>query len=271
MFGAADGQFHGLTLDGKPKWSHRSDAAVFSSSVVDEQGVVYFGNNAAQVTALRAEDGAVVWKNSDAKFSVESVPYVRGGRVYYGAWDGYVYCVDAKSGATVWKKPGPKNQARVNTYYAPADNGPVAAADGQVFVCDRGQTAGRYAADGTYQKTLSEDCWAVGLAADGGGLYLRGSKAPVKKVDFDGKDLWQSGVTGGRIPVSPTEKDGKVYVVTNSGRLSALDAKTGATLWEYQVTPDLYVMSGVGVNDKGVAYTTGLDGVVTAIAPPSGS
>ncbi len=266
VFATGAGKIYGLTPEGKVKWTYEAQGPVFSSPTVAE-GVLYIGSNAAELIALQASDGKPLWVNRDAQYSIESQPAAANGRVYFGAWDGYLYCADAKTGKTLWKKPGPKNQEDVNRYYAPADNGPAIDREGNVYVADRGYVAGKYAPDGTYVKTLSEDAWALGLAGDGKSIYLRGSKTPITKTDTDGNSLWTSDVVAGRIPISPTEKNGRVYVCTNTGSLHVLDAATGKTLWQYQVTPQLYVMSGVAV-ENGVAYTTGMDGFVTAVKGP---
>lgn len=267
FFGAADGTFYALNPEGKLVWKYKTDAAVFSSPVVDPVGdAIYFGTNDARLVALRAKDGKPLWVNSDARFSVESKPYLAGGKVYFGAWDGYIYSVDAKTGKTLWKKPGPRNQKRVITYYAPADDGPVATPNGTVFVCDRGYKAGRYSPTGEYEKTISDDASALTLSPDGKSLYIRSLRQPVSKTDFDGNAIWKSTVVAGRIPVGPTVRDGKVYVCTNTGHLHVLDDKTGQELWDYQVEPRLYVMAGVGAAN-GIAYTVGMDGVVTAVGP----
>lgn len=266
LFGAGNGKFHALTPAGDLKWTYDAGAAVYSSPVVDENGVVYFGTNDARLIALDATTGKFLWANSDARQSVESQPCVKGDRVYFGAWDGYLYCLSRKDGKMIWKKPGPKNQSRVNTYYAPADNGP-AASDDAIYLTDRGYVAGRYNLDGSYVKTLDEKCSALSLSADGNALYLRRLGAPVKKINAaTSADIWESKVTAGRIPVSPMEKDGVLYVCANSGRLYALDSQTGAVRWEFQVTPKLYVMSGVAVSDD-IVFTTDMDGTITAIEP----
>ena len=267
LFGAGDGKFYALTPAKEVKWTYDVGVAIYSSPVVDENGTVYFGTNDARLIALDAASGKPVWTNSDARLCVESQPFVRGDRVYFGAWDGYLYCLNRKDGKMIWKKPGPQNQSRVNTYYAPADNGP-AAADAAIYLTDRGYIAGQYALDGSYVKTLDEKCSALALSADGNALYLRRLGEPVKKIKADtGADIWESKVTAGRIPVSPMEKDGVLYVCADSGRLYALDAQSGAVRWEYQVTPKLYVMSGVAVAGDKIVYTTDMDGVITAIEP----
>ena len=269
LFGTGNGTFHALDRTGKPAWPpHQCSREVFSSPVVDAEGVVYFGTNGADLVALDAQTGKEVWTNTDARLGIESKPCVSGEMVFFGAWDGYVYCLDRKTGRTIWKQPGPSGQKSTSggRYYGPADNGPVATPSG-VFICDRGYKGGAYGLDGSYTGEISADCAAIGLSADGASLFLRSGRSPVSKVDFGGKPIWKSGVVTGRIPVSPVEVDGTVYVCTNGGTLHALDAGTGATKWKYQVTPRLYVMSGVAAHD-GVAFTTGTDGNVTAIRQP---
>nr|NQU92211.1 PQQ-binding-like beta-propeller repeat protein [Bacteroidota bacterium] len=264
LFGAGNGKFYALTTIGKVKWSYDAGAPVYSSPAVDEAGIVYFGNNKAELTALDAKTGNVIWINKDAKFSVESKPFVMDNNVYFGAWDGCLYSVDKKSGETAWKKSGPKNieLQRNNTYYGPADNGPLVTSD-KVYITDRGYIAGIYLLDGTYQKAISKTCSAMGFSENKNCLYLRSTSQPLSKTDLDGNVLWESSEVLGRFPVSPLEKDGKVYVCNNTGMFYALDAQTGKVLWQYQVTPKLYVMSGLSVNN-GVVYTTGMDGYISA-------
>ncbi len=268
LCGAGNGLFFALTPEGKVSWFVKRDYPVYSSPVVDEKGVVYFGTNNAELVALDAANGDQRWVNSDARFSIESQPFVTNRHVYFGAWDGYVYCVDKETGETLWKQAGPRNRERVITYYGPADNGPVVSGD-TLFIADRGYKAARYSAsDGSFLGKVSESCSGVALSEDRQAVYLRGVSDPLKKISLDGKEIWSCSIVPGRMPVSPTEKDGILYVCTNSGRLHAFDAKTGTEKWQYQVTPQLYVMSAVTVND-GVVFTTGMDGVVTAVSPPN--
>jgi len=266
LFGAGNGEFYALTTMGKVKWSYDARAPVYSSPAVDEAGVVYFGNNKAELTALDADMGDVIWINKDARFSVESKPFATDKNVYFGSWDGYLYSVDKKSGETVWKKFGPKNieLETNNRYYGPADNGPLVTSD-TVYITDRGYIAGIYLLDGTYEKAISKTCSAIGFSEDKTSLYLRSTSQPLSKTDLDGNVLWESSAVLGRFPVTPLEKDGKVFVCNNTGMFNAIDAETGKVLWRYQVTPKLYVMSGLSVND-GVVYTTGMDGYITAFS-----
>ncbi|MFH0792669.1 MAG: PQQ-binding-like beta-propeller repeat protein, partial [bacterium] len=266
LFGAGNGKFFAVSLNGKLKWTYEGDHAIYSSPVVDK-GVVYFGDNAAELVALNADTGKLLWKNTDASYSVESQPVVWSTRIFYGAWDGYLHCVDKDTSASLWKAPGPRNQETLNRYYAPADDGPVMAF-GKLFAADRGYVAGEYdPVTGEFKKKISDDCSAIGLSANSKFLYLRGTKTPILKLNVDGEQLWESNVVAGRIPIAPVEVDGGVYVCTNSGRLCSIDARNGLLRWDYRVTPKLYVMSGVRVSD-GIVFTTGVDGFLTAVVAP---
>ena len=267
LFGAGNGNFYAVNTKGEPAWVFDAGAAVYSPPSVYENAV-YFGNNRAKIFALDIATGKQIWVNSDARYSVESKPLVTADRVYFGAWDGYVYALDRTDGKQVWRQAGPKNKVdnRVITYYGPADDGPVML-DGHLFISDRGYVLGKYMPDGAWSNKIAEGCSAIGLSQDGRALYLRNTSNPLRKISSDGGLLWESTITFGRLPIAPVEKDGMVYACTNTGRLFAMKADTGQAVWEYQVTPGLYVMAGVAVHG-GVAITAGQDGVLTAVAGP---
>lgn len=269
LFGTGGGAFYAVTTDGKAKWSFPAGDAVFSSPVLDETGTVYFGTNGAKFFALNAETGQMKWSFDKASYSIESKPCVAGDRVYFGAWDGNLYCLDKKNGQQIWAKPGPYCQKKFSRYYAPADNGPIATGD-MVFITDRGYKAGAYKADGSYVNDIASGCSALGLGADGKSLYVRSTGAGLSKIDFSGKKLWTSAATGGGFAISPLEVGGVVYTCSNRGNLQAVDPASGAVKWTYQVSPKLYVMGGVSVNN-GVAYVCCMDGTVSAIQGKAGA
>ena len=68
----------------------------------------------------------------------------------------------------------------------------------------------------------------------------------------------------GAIPTAPTEKNGVVYVCSGKGTVSAIAADSGKILWQYQASPQLFVMSSVAC-DGANAYVTAFDGTLTAI------
>lgn len=264
LFGSGNGIFYALSNKGKIIWQYNAESAIYSSPVIDEKGIVYFGTNKGAFIALNIKNGKLIWKNNDAKFAIESKPYITKDRVYFGSWDGYLFCLNKNDGKLIWKTAGPKNQSRVITYYAPADNRPVVFGD-KIFIADRGYVAGYYNFDGKYITDISDDCSAISLSQDNKSLYLRTLKKPLKKIDTEGKTIWEANdVIAGRLPISPTEADGYVYTCTNSGRLFMVDAARGQVKKQYQVTPKLFVMSEICVDNR-IAYISTMDGYLKAI------
>jgi outer membrane protein assembly factor BamB len=112
-----------------------------------------------------------------------------------------------------------------------------------------------------------DPCGGVGLSEDGRFVYLRRADGRLTKIDPQGKVIWESQVPTGYVPTAPTEQGGMVGVCSGVGLVSAVDAATGRVRWQYQATPQLYVLSRVTVS-QGVAYVSGMDGSVTALTGP---
>lgn len=268
--GSGGGKFYALSAsDGTIQWEHDAGLPIFGSPVVDTtNSLVIFGSNNGDLTALDLASGKVKWENEEPEYSIETRPLLANGRLYVGAWDGYVYAIESATGKTIWKKPSTYNQKRVVRYYAAADSTPVLA-DGKLYVADRGYYGGRYDAEtGSFEEMLADDVTAFAPSADKKALYLRNTKSGLAKIDLTSSSLWISDVVAGRIPAAPVEHGDYVIIVTNTGKLVALDAATGKAVADYRVTPQLFVMTAPAVEEN-VLYTAGLDGVLTAVRLPT--
>ncbi|MCL6518498.1 MAG: PQQ-binding-like beta-propeller repeat protein [Armatimonadetes bacterium] len=262
-FGSGDAKFYAVGIDGKLKWSYNAGGPIYSSPVLAGD-LIIFGCNDSKLYALNSS-GKLVWANDDAAYTIESKPFVDGDTVYFGAWDTYVYAVDVKTGATKWKCVGYGSATKpAARYYSPADCGPVVS-NGKVFIADRNMSLSIIDAASGKMLDHRDNCAGVGLSEDGQHVYLRGDSNNVTKIDLEGKDVWSVNAGVRFMPAAPTERDGVVYVCTNTGTLKALSASDGSLLWTYQVTPRLFVMSSVEAKD-GVAFVTGMDGSITAIS-----
>jgi outer membrane protein assembly factor BamB len=98
-------------------------------------------------------------------------------------------------------------------------------------------------------------------------VFARGLDDRVCCFDATGQKVWEQAVDAGRFPVPPTYAGGGVYVCSNRGLLSVLDAAIGRTRMRYQVTPGSYVMAPVAV-EGGACYVAGMDGTLTALRVP---
>ncbi len=255
---------------GNKGWSFTAGDAVYSSPVRTE-GKVIFGCNDGKLYALDASTGRPTWINTNATYAIESKPCVANGKVYFGAWDEKVRCVNARDGKLVWEQvgEGSKSAKGAKRYYSPADAAPVVV-DGRLMIADRNMRLSILNAETGELINSLKDVSATGVSADGKFGYLRRMDGRLTKVDGSGTEVWSVAAHLGAIPTAPIEKDGVVYVSSGKGTVSAVDAATGKIKWQYQASPQLFVMCSVAC-DGANAYLTAFDGSLTAIKCPKPS
>ena len=269
VVGSGDGKIYALDDGGKKRWTFDAGLPVYGWPLIVDS-TVYVGDNGGRMYALGLADGALRWKFERADYSIECQPATWNDLVIFGAWDGYLYALQRDDGALRWKSLGPKSsEGGAARYYAPADCGPLPRGE-TLFVCDRGYQLGTFSADGKPGTKYPLKAAAIAPAADGHAVYVRTIDDHVAKLSTNGEVVWQADVPAGRFPIPPTEHDGRVYVCSNRGRLSVLDARDGKTIWTYQATPGFYVMAPVTVDsspagDSPVCYIAGMDGSLTAV------
>ncbi len=264
VFGSGDGHITALNDAGEQVWTHDAGLPVYGVPLIAGE-TVYIGDNGGRLHALDLHDGSPRWTFERADYAIELQPCVWGELVVFGAWDGYVYAVSRESGELAWKSLGPKSSAgRAVTYYAPADCGPVAI-DDKLFVCDRGYMLAAFDPDGKRSDLPETNIAAITTDANASCVYARATDDHVCRLSRGGEVIWKREVPAGRFPIPPTCAKDAVYVCSNRGVLSALDAENGNVRYSFQVTPGFYVMAPVAVDDDGMCYVAGMDGSVTAL------
>ncbi|MFH1745638.1 MAG: PQQ-binding-like beta-propeller repeat protein [Planctomycetota bacterium] len=267
VFGSGDGQVYALDGSGKEAWRYDAGRPVYGWPLIDGE-VAYIGDNGGRLLALELRGGKSRWTFERADFAIESRPCVWGDLLVFGAWDGYLYALKCDTGELIWKVLGPKSSdGKAARYYAPADCGPVAIGD-TLFVCDRGYVLATYERDGSQTRRLAEKVAAIAADPSGRFLFARTTDDRVCKFNAAGEKLWEQPVPAGRFPIPPTCHGDAVYVCSNQGLLSVLDAETGAVRWQYQATPGFYVMALVMVDEQSTCYVAGMDGSLTAVREP---
>src|SRR5215472_5528362 len=191
---------------------------------------------------------AWTFPTSDA---VTASPTVVNGVVYVGAWDGYFYALDAASGAVKWKL---ELDCQPPIIPIPAQCLP----DGQAEPMRVGTEGGMVTSS---------------AAVVGGRVYFGGGKTLYCLDAASGSVVWKAVLCGNpeasdcasdpndptQIFSSPVLWDGKVLVghTVNGangyrGRVEALDARTGASVWAFEVDPILDGSGNViGANNRG--------------------
>ncbi len=248
--------------DGDPEADVTLATPVYGAPLV-AAGTVYIGDNNGQMHAVDLKTGSVRWTAESADHGIEHAPVVWGDLVVYGAWDGFMYAVDRTTGQRRWKSAGPKSsEGRGVRYYAPADCSPVVI-DDAFYVTDRGYVLGRYDREGKLTPT-AESVSAIAPAARGG-FFARYLDNRVGYYGPDGEQQWETAVPAGRFPHPPAAAGDTVFLCSDRGILSALDAMDGELRWQYRVTPGLYVMANIATLPDGTCIVAATDGSVTAL------
>jgi outer membrane protein assembly factor BamB len=242
-------------------WTFTTGAPVHSSPAV-VNGVVYVGSRDGNVYALKAATGAKVWTfTTGAPIDISS-PILVHRVVYIGSHDGNVYALNASTGTPIWS---------YNTG-APVDSSP-AVAHGVVYVTsDNGNV---YALNASTGAAL----WTVVVMPGGGVVYGPAVASGVVYVGTqngnlyalasnDGATLWKDALgTAGGVQ-SPAVVNGIVYV--GNYYVNALDASTGAILWQFMdIIGGFFAASPVVAN--GVLYEASEGGYVYALDASNGA
>lgn len=117
---------------------------------------------------------------------------------------------------------------------------PPIAADGRIFVMDAEHRVAAFDAksgEELWSTELApedeEDLITGGIAYDGGGVYATAGFAEVIALNASsGTEAWRVAVDS-PIHAPPTVRDGRVFAISLSNTLYALDARTGEQLWTH--------------------------------------
>ncbi|MCU9846621.1 PQQ-like beta-propeller repeat protein [Defluviimonas sp. WL0024] len=161
------------------------------------EGRVFATSGYGELLALDPASGAVVWRQRfDA--AVGGAPAVSDGRVYVVARDASAWAVRASDGKVEWVLPGTPSNAGVLGAAAPAVDARQA-----IFPFTSGQMVAA-------AKDSGVGLWSANVAGQ------RRGRAYASFADLTG---------------DPVIADGVVYAGTSAGRLAAVNADTGLTLW----------------------------------------
>jgi outer membrane protein assembly factor BamB len=162
---------------------------------------LYVTTGYAQVLALDPADGKVIWR-TNVSAPVHSPPTVTDGRVFAVTVENELNAIDANDGRKLWSHNGIPETAGLLGGASPAAEGEVVLApysSGELFALrvENGRAV-----------------WSDNLAS------TRGSNAIAGLADIRGR---------------PVIDRGRVFAVSHSGRMAAIDLRTGERAWEQQI------------------------------------
>ena len=251
-----------------------------------EPGRVYVHYGAYGTACLNSATGSIVWTRRDLNCDHEtgagpcSSPFLLGDLLIVNV-DGrdvqYVIALDTSSGKTVWKTDRSFDYATVPVNKRKAFSTPllVPRGAGQQLVSTGGQAV--YA----YDPLTGKELWKVrhhGFSAVPRPVYGHGLVFLV--TDYDHPELWAVRVDGSGdvtdshvawkeargIPSrsSPLLVDDLLYVISNQGILSCLEAKTGEFVWKNRLEGK-YSASAIHAGNR--IYLFNENAVCTVIRP----
>ena len=192
--------------DGDRLWSvdvsdDQDEEGDLGGGIAYDKGRLYVATGFAQVIALDAETGDVIWRER-AFAPLRSAPTIADGRVFALTIDNRLLALSAEDGRTLWTHTGIAEVAGILGGASPAvfeDTVVVPHSSGEIFA----------------------------LRTDTGRALWSDSLAAVRRAD----------------PVSPLADirsnpvidGGLVFAVSHSGRMVAIDMRTGGRVWEKQV------------------------------------
>jgi outer membrane protein assembly factor BamB len=220
--------------------------AVLSQPVV-EGGRIFALDARDMVVALDAKTGHELWRNDVKPDTALSHTYgggvaAVGGRVYVTTGYGQVLALDAASGKEIWRRQ----------VSAPMRGAPTVA-DGRVFAVTVENELEALSADDGHRlwthNGLPETAGLLGAASpavEGDIVVVPYTSGEIFALRAEnGRPLWTDNLATARplgalstladIRGRPVIDRGRVYAVSHSGRMVAIDLRTGDSVWEQDI------------------------------------
>ncbi|MFC1656634.1 PQQ-binding-like beta-propeller repeat protein [Patescibacteria group bacterium] len=273
-------------INGTIKWTFETGERIESSPVVDENGIIYFGNHENDFYAINP-DGTLKWKLDignpeyakvgDPKGILSTPAIAKDGTVYFSSLSDYLFALDP-GGAEKWKF---RLAITSDTWTSPLidSNGTIYIGSAMSFKSgdledDPSEPTGKLFAinpDGTEKWNFATQsnvatCPAIGSDST---IYL-GNYVPMTDlgrlyaINPDGTEKWHFD-TDQLIESSPAiDKDGIIYVGTLSGKVYAINPD-GTEKWHFQTGDGVSAIPAIGKD--GTVYVGSWDAYFYAINP----
>ena len=269
VFGSDGGNLYAVDLEtGIELWHFETGRQIRSSPLVAD-GVVYFGNIDGTLYAINVETGDELWR-FEASTSIAGSPAKADGTVYFGTIRSNFYALDAQSGLTNWQKDSegdrggtlnPSSAVVLGDLLYVVRIPPLTMSTSILDAIDR--------RNGDVVWSFEFEGWPVDSPAVSDGAIAISSMKPTAEgwvylIDLETKQHQWVYKTEGRLTVrtSPTIAEGLVLFGDSSGRLHAMDFKTGEQKWTFDSGSDF--LTSLTVADQ-VVYFGDVNGTIVAL------
>ena len=250
----------------KIRWELPANAPVTNTGIFAD-GSVFMGLGSGSFARLEPHSGKIVWRTDGGYGTFQGAPATDGKIVVFGAWDTRLYALDAVNGKQLWKWSNGSTQV----LFSPGNVVPAIAAGQVLFVApDRYMTALDAATGKQVWRTNRFNVReSFGRSADGKTVYAKTMDGLLIAVETGKPEFtlrWQCDLKFGyeHAPCPVLETAGIVYAGSRSGVIAAVDAATGALLWNYKVGTTS--VNSFTAAPNGDVYATLLEGKIVRIS-----
>ena len=217
---------------GIEKWRFLGGHWIEQGSVIDNDGIIYFGEGWGDLIALYP-DGTLKWKYElDGQILGSTPAIAEDGTIYVGAWDNYLYAMNP-DGTRKWKFNA--RSADISSSPAIADDGTIyfgtlwnLGDGGKIFAVNPDGTEKWYYQTGYHVSS----CPAIG---NDGTIYIGSGDDYLYAMWSNGSLRWRF-KTGDWIKGPPSiADDGTIYIGSFDGYLYALYPNTGTMKWKCRI------------------------------------
>ena len=228
-------------------WSSHLGSALaylnFKSAIATDAQRVYSCSN-HKLAAIDKASGALVWQQSNSA-SYSACVVLRAGTLYTGDSHGWVRALDASDGSQLWA-----NQLASGLYHLPQgaeDKLLLLSEDAQLYLLNASTGARIITLEGSREAISLQGASAPAYSADR--VYYSQSGNNINAMQLsNGQIVWQQQVRANdastRNRIRQVRSDlhyhqGRVYALGYQGNMVALDAQSGAKLWDKNLSSSI--------------------------------
>jgi len=221
--------------NGAELWNFRADGWIGGGPIIDDEGIIYFGDEHGYFYALYS-DGNLKWESPNDLGDISGTPALADdGTIYVGSWDQHLYALSSSNGSVIW------------TYHtwATVASSPAVAEDGTIYFGTMGFPDDTYRSgckifalnpDGSKKWDYPTDYKITSDPAigDDGTIYIGSGDTYLYALNPNGTLRWRF-KTDHYIKGPPSiDEDGTIYVGSYDDYLYALNPD-GSVKWQSKV------------------------------------
>ena len=238
------------TIPATLSWTSETQGIIFSSPVIDENGIVYVGSNDNNLTAFNT-DGSIKWTFTTGNW-VDSSPALSkdGSTVYVGSWDNNLYAVNTDDGALNWS-------FETSSYIT---SSPAVDLNDRVYFGSMDSIFYALESNGSliWEYFVGQPVFSSPAIGENSTLYFGDENGTLHAINSDGTVKWTYEVedvvdTNKSILSSPAlDTSGNIYFGSGNGFCYSLsdDGDSASLNWKYETGDRVDSSPVLGINEE---------------------